>query len=663
MTRQSIQSVKTIVQRRLYHCSLSLPTGEQLDDQSWRDLTQDYLTAMGFAGHQYLVVRHTDTPSHDHVHVVVNRVAINGEVTPDNWDAYRAQVVTQALESAYGLTPTKTSWETKRTMLSKRQLEKEKTTGVPSIQRQLQDEIEAVIPLSENFTDWVDRLHNRDITIKVNYGHANQPIGLSYGKDGVTMSGSSLGRGYSWEGIQQAIGSEALETHAPDQIAATRNDITAHLDRANGDETLPALIERLHHNGIEAYVRYKRLKGGKQQAEAISFRQGPIAFPGESLGSEYHLKGLQESSRVDYQPDRDDAWIRHWQAYQAGASQPPGASPKKSQTFEKKVVPKTITQLEPHQVYVFGSSLDGIHGTGRALDAFGREARQQRKSGELDVKIGQWAIWGQGQGYQEGADGNGYAIATKQKWTSKKSLPMATIEQQVDQLIEFAQAHPEQEFLFSRFQDKAMVKIWHDRAVPENVRLPESWLKHLKPLVEIIEMPLKRQRRVVISGDVGAKFDQRTRDIAIGQVIRGVEAAFREAQTQGVDRIQFVSGLMPGIEYWGAVAALRLREQQVNHKIPAVPKIEVVAAVTELEAIQRWDKKTINQYQRVIAACDRVESNRDIDYLVTADDLLLLVEMQRREEDSRLQHEALVRNIPIHRYAVDPGMNRQHQQR
>jgi Relaxase/Mobilisation nuclease domain len=309
---EQLHLVRSGVQRRLYHCSLSLPTGEHLDDHTWRNLTQDYLEDMGFAGHQYLLVRHTDTPSHEHVHIVANRVGSDGHVATDSWDAYRAQVVAKALEAKYDLTPTQTSWNLPRKALSKQQLEKEKKTGVPSIQRQLQDAIETVASQSAGFVDLAAQLDDRGITLKVSYGYADQPIGVSYSKDGVTMSGSSLGRGYSWEGIQQQMGVE-LEAHSPDEVGQVRRNITTAIDRATSDRpTLPELLEQLHEVGIAAHVRYKRTKGGKPQAEAISFSQGAIAFPGEALGVGYHFKGLQ--ANVDYQPDRYDAWIRQWQA-------------------------------------------------------------------------------------------------------------------------------------------------------------------------------------------------------------------------------------------------------------------------------------------------------------------------------------------------------------
>jgi Relaxase/Mobilisation nuclease domain len=637
---EQLDSVRSSVQRRLYHCSLSLPTGEHLDDRTWRNLAQDYLEDMGFGGHQYLVVRHTDTPSHEHVHIVANRVGSNGHVATDSWDAYRAQVVAKALEERYDLTPTQTSWNLPRKALSKQQLEKEKKTGVASIQRQLQDAIETIASQSAGFVDLTAQLDDRGITLKVSYGYADQPIGVSYSKDGVTMSGSSLGRGYSWAGIQQQMGIDLLEAHPAAEVGQVRSHVTTAIDRFTSNQpTLPELLEQLHEVGIVAHVRYKRTKGGKQQAEAISFSQGAIAFPGEALGPEYHFKGLQAS--VDYQPDRDDAWIRQWQAYQAGTDQPPGASPKKSQTFEKKVAPVIITQLEPHQVFVFGSSLDGMHARG----------------------YGQWAIWGQGKGYQQGETGNSYAIATKQKWTSKKSLPLAAIAEQVDQFIEFAQAHPDKTFLLSQFHDRAMVKIWRDRVVPENVRLPEPWLKQLQSPAKISKTPRDRTRRVVISGNMATQFNQQTGKLAIGQLTQAVEAAFHEAQTQGIDRLQFVSGLTPGIEHWGAVAALRLREQQANQEIPALPKIEVVAAVANLDAIQRCSKKAKEQYQRVIEASDRVESSPVTEYLATMDDRLLLVAMAGQAKDSRLQREALSRNIPIHEYTVVDSMQRPQQQR
>ena len=90
-----------------------------------------------------------------------------------------------------------------------------------------------------------------------------------------------------------------------------------------------------------------------------------------------------------------------------------------------KYTPDNITELLPHQVFVFGSNLSGIHGGGAARTA---------------IKWG--AEWGNPVGLQ----GQTYAIPTKSKGIAR-TLTIDEIRPFVDEFIQFAKDHPELEFL------------------------------------------------------------------------------------------------------------------------------------------------------------------------------------------------------------------------
>ena len=79
----------------------------------------------------------------------------------------------------------------------------------------------------------------------------------------------------------------------------------------------------------------------------------------------------------------------------------------------KRTTPEFITELQPNEIFVFGSNLKGMHGGGAAYIAY-------RKFG---------AIMGQGVGLQ----GQSYAIPTMQGGVD-------TIKPYVDEFIEFAKA-------------------------------------------------------------------------------------------------------------------------------------------------------------------------------------------------------------------------------
>lgn len=110
--------------------------------------------------------------------------------------------------------------------------------------------------------------------------------------------------------------------------------------------------------------------------------------------------------------------------------------------------PDRIDRLEPNQIFVFGSNLQGHHVGGAARAAFN--------------KFG--AIWGKGVGLQ----GQSYAIPTMQGGVE-------TIKPYVDEFIQFAKQHSEYSFLVTRigcgiagFNDREIAPLFSDAIDCEN---------------------------------------------------------------------------------------------------------------------------------------------------------------------------------------------------
>ena len=123
----------------------------------------------------------------------------------------------------------------------------------------------------------------------------------------------------------------------------------------------------------------------------------------------------------------------------------------------KRTTPDFITELQPKEVFVFGSNLAGMHGGGAARLAY--------------HKFG--AIMGQGVGLQ----GQSYAIPTMQGGVE-------TIRPYVDEFILFAKEHPELTFLVTRigcgiagFTDEEIAPLFAQAHDIENIVLPEGWSK------------------------------------------------------------------------------------------------------------------------------------------------------------------------------------------
>jgi len=118
-----------------------------------------------------------------------------------------------------------------------------------------------------------------------------------------------------------------------------------------------------------------------------------------------------------------------------------------------------IKELQPNEIFVFGSNLDGFHGGGAAR-----------------LACEKWgAIWGQGVGLQ----GQTYAIPTMQGGTE-------TIKPYVDEFIQFAKVNPYKTFLVTEigcgiagFQPNEIAPLFIDAVNVENIYLPERFWNEL----------------------------------------------------------------------------------------------------------------------------------------------------------------------------------------
>jgi hypothetical protein len=93
--------------KRVWHISLSAAVGEDISNEKWVILAQDYLKRMGLdiSNHQYFICKHTDKP-YGHIHIVVNRVGFNGKVHPDHWNRLKSKEVCLELEKMHKLKQT-----------------------------------------------------------------------------------------------------------------------------------------------------------------------------------------------------------------------------------------------------------------------------------------------------------------------------------------------------------------------------------------------------------------------------------------------------------------------------------------------------------------------------------------------------------------------------
>jgi Relaxase/Mobilisation nuclease domain len=172
------------------HVSLSAEPGERGTNEQWQNAAEIYLKKMGFDldKTQFKITRHTDTKI-DHIHILANRVQLDGRLLSDSKDRYRSHEATRFAEKAAGF---------KEFNPHQNLTEKGKIADL----RQCVNN-----SLSESNGDYAkfkDSLKADGISIIENRQSTGRVSGLSFQKDGEKLhKASTLGKDYSAGGLQK----------------------------------------------------------------------------------------------------------------------------------------------------------------------------------------------------------------------------------------------------------------------------------------------------------------------------------------------------------------------------------------------------------------------------------------------------------------------------
>jgi len=194
----------------VFHATLSVDSTEKLEDseendQRWLAIAANYMKAMEFDNNQYAVVKHSDT-EHDHIHIVASRICLDGGVVDDSWDYYKSQETIRQLERNYNLETGAPSWETDKRAQTTGEHRYLQSKGNKSVRVQLQDLIDEVTQDNPSMPEFVERLQQQAVEVQVGLTRTGFSKGISYNLDGVALSGTQLGKAYTFSGLQKNRG-------------------------------------------------------------------------------------------------------------------------------------------------------------------------------------------------------------------------------------------------------------------------------------------------------------------------------------------------------------------------------------------------------------------------------------------------------------------------
>ncbi len=242
------------VENLVTHMSLSLAPGEHLRDAQWRDVAARYLQGMGYGDNSFVLVRHTDQ-HFDHVHIVVCRIHPGGGCVRDSFEWQRGERLMRGFEEELGLRRVPSSSEAAERALTRGEVEQAHREGEPSLRFELQHLIRIAAQDAPDFATFLEGLEREGVAVRVLQDRLGRDHGLTYEIDGVTFSGSQLGRSYTLGGLKRSYGlAPGAKASIPSEPSAapSEKEALAHKVREALREapSLPAFLACAQTQGI-----------------------------------------------------------------------------------------------------------------------------------------------------------------------------------------------------------------------------------------------------------------------------------------------------------------------------------------------------------------------------------------------------------------------------
>ncbi len=205
---KAVSSFRQDIKKPVFHAFLSLPKDEKLTDEQWQEIAKDYLKEMNIdiEKHQYICVLHKDTDK-DHIHIVANRVALDGSVWHGQHSAFNTIAACQRLEVKHGLTITKGLQGQKSDVSAptKNEIEQALRTGEKPARIVLQNALQAAMLGKPDLQTFIDRIQAVGIEPRFNVASTGNVAGVSFSVNDIAFKGSSLGKKFSWNTIKGKV--------------------------------------------------------------------------------------------------------------------------------------------------------------------------------------------------------------------------------------------------------------------------------------------------------------------------------------------------------------------------------------------------------------------------------------------------------------------------
>lgn len=254
-----VRAMRPGLGKAVLHVALAFPVEEKekVTNEVMGRIAHDYLRGMKIdpENTQWAVVRHQDK-THPHMHLVVNRVDLDGQTVSDQFVRSRSVDVCKGIEQAYGLIVAdqvgrKQALEIGPTPAqAKATTPKEEQSAEWSRARQdIGRALGYTAGQARSFDELREALRPRGIELELTRRKDGSPAGVVFAQDGHRVKGSQVGREYSAGNLETGFAKARELGHDPVQA----------WQQVGQDYALAKLAE--------SYAQTKRQEQARQQPE------------------------------------------------------------------------------------------------------------------------------------------------------------------------------------------------------------------------------------------------------------------------------------------------------------------------------------------------------------------------------------------------------------
>lgn len=369
---RSVAAFRPEIEKPVWHNSLRMPKGEDIDDDRWNRIATSYLKRMGFdlEKTQYAIFKHDD----EHVHLIVNRVQFDGGLYLGQNENLKSTRVIQRLERAYKLTITpgpERDQDGKIVMPelskpTKNEIDKAVRLLVSPARLILQEAVSKAAAGQPPIANFIKRLEDAGIVVIPNVASTGRMNGFSFAiadGDGITFSGSKLGAKFKWAALQKELIYD--EVRDAKDLADTKTKAgswTASREAASGNLGETSEFDR-NNVDLDASERAADSSDGRDPADH-GRTGGDDQIIGEGAGRA---------------PERDDE-----RAIVAAGSNEAGRTDRENFTAEPNRKPDDIGVIHAVGIAARGPSREG------ATEENAREVGRQLEPADLIAKRAAW---------------------------------------------------------------------------------------------------------------------------------------------------------------------------------------------------------------------------------------------------------------------------------